>query len=58
VTLYDPELEARFSRLFFRHQPHPYETMAWSCPEGAFKDAVKSRTAWSLMDIHTDRDQG
>lgn len=58
VTLYDPELEARFSRLFFRHQPHPYETMAWSCPEGEFKEAVKSRTAWSLMDIHTDRDQG
>lgn len=58
VTLYDPELEARFSRLFFRYLPHPYETMAWSCPEGAFKDAVKARTAWSLMDIHTDRDQG
>lgn len=58
VTLYDPELEARFSRLFFRHQPHPYETMAWSCPEGEFKEAVKSRAAWSLMDIHTDRDQG
>ena len=58
VTLYDPELEARFSRLFFRHQPHPYETMAWSCPEGEFKEAVKSRSAWSLMDIHTDRDQG
>lgn len=58
VTLYDPELEARFSRLFFRHQPHPYETMAWSCPEGEFKEAVKARTAWSLMDIHTDRDQG
>lgn len=58
VTLYDPELEARFSRLFFRHQPHPYETMAWSCPEGEFKDAVRARTAWSLMDIHTDRDQG
>ena len=58
VTLYDPELEARFARLFFRHQPHPYETMAWSCPEGAFKDAVMARTAWSLMDIHTDRDQG
>lgn len=58
VTLYDPELEARFSRLFFRHQPHPYETMAWSCPEGAFKDAVLARNAWSLTDIHTDRDQG
>lgn len=58
VTLYDPELEARFSRLFFRHQPHPYETMAWSCPEGEFKEAVKARVAWSLMDIHTDRDQG
>lgn len=58
VTLYDPELEARFSRLFFRHQPHPYETMAWVCPEGAFKDAVRARKAWSLMDIHTDRDQG
>lgn len=58
VTLYDPELEARFSRLFFRHQPHPYETMAWSCPEGEFKEAVKARAAWSLMDIHTDRDQG
>ena len=57
VTLYDLELEARFSHLFFRHQPHPYETMAWSCPEGAFKEAVKSRSAWSLMDIHTDRDQ-
>lgn len=57
VTLYDPELEARFARLFFRHQPHPYETMAWSCPEGAFRDAVKARTSWSLMDIHTDRDQ-
>ncbi|WP_152987534.1 hypothetical protein [Aquabacterium parvum] len=58
VTLYAPELEARFSRLFFRHQPHPYETMAWSCPEGPFKDAVLARNAWSLMDIHTDRDQG
>ncbi len=58
VTLYDAELEARFSRLFFRHQPHPYETMAWSCPEGEFKDAVRARSAWSLMDIHTDRDQG
>jgi len=58
VTLYDPELEARFGRLFFRHQPHPYETMAWSCPEGAFKEAVLARSAWSLMDIHTDRDQG
>jgi len=58
VTLCDPELEARFSRLFFRHQPHPYETMAWSCPEGPFKDAVLARNAWSLTDIHTDRDQG
>lgn len=58
VTLYDPELEARFSRLFFKYQPHPYETMAWSCPKGGFKDAVLARTAWSLMDIHTDRDQG
>jgi len=58
VTLYDPGLEARFSRLFFRHQPHPFETMAWTCPEGAFKEAVKARSAWSLMDIHTDRDQG
>ena len=58
VTLYDPELESRFARLFFRHQPHPYETMAWSCPEGPFKEAARARTAWSLMDIHTDRDQG
>jgi hypothetical protein len=58
VTLYDPALEARFARLFFRCQPHPFETMAWVCPEGPFKEAVKARTAWSLMDIHTDRDQG
>lgn len=58
VTLYDPDLEARLARLFFRHQPHPFETMAWSCPEGAFREAVMSRSAWSLMDIHTDRDQG
>ena len=57
VTLYDPELESRFARLFFRHQPHPYETMAWSCPDGPFKGAVRARSAWSLMDIHTDRDQ-
>ena len=58
VTLYDPALEARFSRLLFRHQPHPFETMAWVCPDGPFKDAVLARQAWSLMDIHTDRDQG
>lgn len=57
VTLYDPPLETRFSRLFFWHKSHPYETMAWSFPEGALKDAIRARTAWSLMDIHTDRDQ-
>jgi len=58
VTLYDPDLEARFARLLFRQQHHPFETMAWSCPDGAFKDAIMARTSWSLMDIHTDRDHG
>jgi len=55
-TLYDPALEAELKPLMFRTAPHPYETMSWVCPNGAFREAVLARAGWSLSDIHTDRD--
>lgn len=55
-TLYDPTLEAELRPLMFRMQPHPYETMSWVCPDEAFRAEVLARPAWSLSDIHTDRD--
>jgi hypothetical protein len=55
-TLYDPSLEAEIKRLMFRMQPHPYETLSWVCPDAVFREAVLARAAWTLSDIHTDRD--
>lgn len=57
ATLYDAPLEAALKRMFFRQQANAYETLAWHCPDATFKQAVVSALAWSLCDIHTDRDQ-
>lgn len=55
-TAYDPDLEAELQPLMFRPQSHPFETMAWVCPDEAFRQAVLARAGWTLGDIHTDRD--
>lgn len=57
ATLYDAPLEAALKKMFFRQQANAYETLAWQCPDETFKQAVVSSVAWSLCDIHTDRDQ-
>lgn len=55
-TAYDPALEAELQPLMFRPKSHPFETMAWVCPDEAFRQAVLARPGWTLSDIHTDRD--
>jgi hypothetical protein len=57
ATLYDPMIEAALGRMFFRPQANAHETLAWHCADADFKQAVASSSAWSLCDIHTDRDQ-
>lgn len=57
ITAYDPELERHLRRLLFRQQAHEFETMAWHCPDDVFRQAVRARAGWTLLDIHTDRDQ-
>ena len=49
------DLERELLRMGFRHQPHPYETLSWTCKDPAFKDLVAQRPDWTLSEFHTDR---
>lgn len=55
ITTYRQDLEQELRRLGFRCQPHPFETMAWSCRHQAFRALVAQHPDWTLSEFHTDR---
>lgn len=55
ITAYRHDLEQELRRVGFRQQPHPYETLSWTCRDEGFKALAATHPDWTLSEIHTDR---